>query len=185
MLQPTSSQRTYRRNRKDVYHLHIDLSREYEPLCKKNKEHTISEASKENLRAEGKKSVDLWVDGRMYPKHPITGSTPPFKDITSLVNYVGDGHDGLYGYTRHLAARNDILQLERDIVHKENHRFNQTVTHYAQILKGNTETITKLTQQLREKETALGRRQREKRLRDIEQLKVGSGGLKKRVRAIK
>ena len=37
----------------------------------------------------------------------------------------------------------------------------------------------------REKETTIGRRKRKRKLKNVEELKVGSGGLKKRIKAIR
>lgn len=176
------------RNRRDAYHLHVELEREYEPLSKKNKPNTLSSVSKANHRLQGNKNLDLWVDGRLYPKNPLQNSTPPFKDITTLLNFVGEGYNGLLGYTHHLEASSNVLKLERDLLEKENNHLKQRMEQYVQKLRGQKETILVLEKQkekLRLKQTSLGLRKRERKLRDYQQLKLKSGGIKKRIHAVK
>ena len=55
-----------------------------------------------NLRAQGKRHIDLWVDGNLYPLDPATQKNPPFRTMHDLVRYVGDGMDGLLGYCNRL-----------------------------------------------------------------------------------
>ena len=76
--------------RPDVYHLHVELNWDYEPLCKRNKPNIISEALKNSYRLQGHKNIDLWVDGKLYPVDSLRKSTPPFKNVTSLLQFVGD-----------------------------------------------------------------------------------------------
>ena len=73
------------RCRPDVYHLHVELNRDYEPLCKRNKPNIISEALKNSYRFQDHKNIDLWVDGKLYPVDSLRKSTPPFKDVTLLL----------------------------------------------------------------------------------------------------
>ena len=75
------------------YHLHIDLDEEYEPLQNKNM----------CLR---KNNVYLWYDGSLDPTDPTSMSTPRFKNITSLLKFVGDAHDGLLDYWNYLFSYN-------------------------------------------------------------------------------
>ena len=51
-----------------------------------------------NLRVQGKRHIDLWVDGKFYPLDPTTQKNPPFRTMHGLVQYVGDGMDGLLSY---------------------------------------------------------------------------------------
>ena len=37
------------------------------------------------LRIEGKKNIDLWTDGSLYPKDPSTGKSPPFYSVHDLI----------------------------------------------------------------------------------------------------
>ena len=91
------------------YHLHIDLDREYEPVQKKNTPATLSRLGKENLRVTGKKHIDLWCDGHLYPNNSLTNASPNFSNPTSLLKFVGDGHNGLLGYCNSLSFSADHL----------------------------------------------------------------------------
>ena len=80
-----------RRQRRDVYHLHVEHDREYESLCKHNRV-AIFDASKNAFKLQVYKHIELWVDGRIYPMDSTWKSIPPFKDITSLLHFVGNGY---------------------------------------------------------------------------------------------
>lgn len=177
-----------RRNRRDMYNLHIELERDYEPLSKRNKTNTLSAVSKDMLRMQGRKNLDLWVDGRLYPKNPFTNSTPPFKDITSLLNFTGDNFNGLLGYTQSLEASSSVFKLEKDLLEKENICLKKTVEQSMRKILGDKETIAGLEKQrddLRLKQTSLGLHKREKKLQKYEEMKLGGGGIKKRIHAIR
>ena len=52
---------------------------------------------------QGAKAIDLCTDGHLYPADPpISGAPPPFRNITALMKFVGDGFNGLLGYCRRL-----------------------------------------------------------------------------------
>ncbi|KAI5076754.1 hypothetical protein GOP47_0008819 [Adiantum capillus-veneris] len=87
-------------NQRDFYHLHVELSRELEPLSKRSQRDFIPTPTNEMLRLQSKKNLDLWVEGSMYTKDPIIISTLPFRDTSSLINVVGDGYNGLYEWPR-------------------------------------------------------------------------------------
>ena len=61
---------------------------------------------------------NLWTDGNLYPCDPLTGAAPPFRNITQLVRFVGDGFNGFLGYcgrlhaahTRSIGALQALLQ---------------------------------------------------------------------------
>ena len=157
-------------------------------MGKKNKPSTVSFADKENLRSQGAKNIDLWVDGRMYPKHPLENSTPPFEDVTSLIGFVRNGEHGLLGYTKHLETASHVNRLERDLLEKQNAELKECVHQREQKIKMQLETIALLKKQrdeARMKQTTLGLRKRQYKLRNIQDLKVGCGGIKKRVQAVK
>jgi hypothetical protein len=42
-------------------------------------------------RRAGDTNLDLWLDGTIYPENPQTKEPPPFRDLKSLLCYVGDG----------------------------------------------------------------------------------------------
>ena len=172
---------TQREQKRALYHLHIELEKEYEPVRKRSKNSTVSLQDIQALRYQGKKHIDIWSDGRLYPVDPVSRTTPPFSNCTSLLRYLGDGANGLLGYTYNLASDRDILRLENQILKQENMSLLQTLEQN----KERISTLEKTLTSLRRKQTSLGPRQRSKKLRNIETLKRGSGGCSKRIRAVR
>ena len=105
--------------KRKLYHLHIDLDKDYEPARKRGKNTSLSSNDMNLLRYQGKKHIDLWSDGRLYPIDPTTKSVPPFLNCSSLLEYVGDGAKGLLGYTLNLAGDRDIVKLENHLLQQE------------------------------------------------------------------
>ena len=174
--------------RPDVYHLHVELNWDYEPLCKHNKHNTISKPLKNSYKFQGHKNIDLWVDGKLYPIDSLHKSTPPFRDVTSLLQFVGDGYHGLLGYTLSLEAQHRAIKLEHDFMERENINLKHIVAQYAQKSCTTNETIMELQRKinaLRTKHTNLGYRKWEKKIQPIGRLKLGAGGIKKWVHAIR
>ena len=99
-----------KRKKWDLYHLHIDLEREYEHVQKKNNVRTLTRLDKENMRISGKKHVDLWCDGKLYPKNPLNNSSPSFSNPSSLLRFIGDGHGGLLGYCNDLSSHAETFR---------------------------------------------------------------------------
>ena len=114
---------------KKKYHLHIDLTTDYEPTQKKNKLKQYTCIDIENMRVQGRKHLDIGCDGRVYPKNPITNNTPNFSSPSSLLRFTGDGHNGLLGYCNALSSQEnslkylyDILCIEVSILKAQNHQ---------------------------------------------------------------
>lgn len=167
--------------KRGLYHLHIELEDEYQPIRKRNKISVVSPAAIQTMRLEERKHLDLWTDGRLYPIDPIKKSTPPFYNCSSLMRFIGDGYGGLLGYTYNLVADRDLLRLENQMLKQENQMLNQQ-------LEESKEKIKNLQKQLnvaRRKQTKLGIRERERRLKNIENLKRGGGGCSKRISAVR
>ncbi len=185
-LTPSSSALT--RTKKNTYHLHVDVLPEYAPLKKRNKGTFLSQQEKELRRTNQERHLDLWTDGSIYPKDPITNAPPAFANITNLLHFTGDGKDGLLGYTQHLEMRGLIVEKQRDFLVMENTQLKKLNEACLQKISSNRETIQSLEKEirgLREKDTLLGRRKRKRELGNIETLKIGSGGMKKRIRALR
>ncbi len=166
------------------YHLHIDLDHAYTPLKKRRGGDHISETVKTTLREGGARHVDLWCDGSLYPKDPHTNSTPPFSNPTTLLRFVGDGKEGLLNYCKSISTMSAMMHEENTRVHKLKMECNLK----EEKINTQQQEITWLNQQLqilRQKQTVLGPRQRRRKLKNIEDLKVGSGGIKKRIRAVR
>ena len=49
-------------------------------------------------RRMGAKNVDLWVQGSIYPRDPLSQLPPQFSGLTSFLKYVCEGTNGLWGY---------------------------------------------------------------------------------------
>ena len=105
--------------KRGLYHLHIELEDEYEPIRKRNRVSEASPTTIQTMRLEGKKHLDLWIDGKLYPIDPIKRSTPPFYNFSSLMRFIGDGYGGLLGYMHNLGAERDILRLENHMLKQE------------------------------------------------------------------
>ena len=117
----------------------------------------------------------------LYPIGPVTKSTPNFSSYSSLIRFLGDGPNGLLGYTYNLASERDILRLE-------NHLLRQEKDTALQILHQTNEkisTLEKTIQDLRRKQTSLGPRLRSRKPRNIETLKHWSGGCNKRIKVVR
>lgn len=136
----------------------------------------------------GLKHVDLWCDGHLYPLDPRRFSHPPFSTPTSLLRFVGDGTDGLLGYCRALSTEAVAQRSQLQMQYAEIRRLlGVQKTHEGTIeeLHNQNDGLQKQLHTMRQKETALGVRLRKRKLKNMENLKPGSGGLKKRIQAIR
>ena len=173
-------------SKKRVYNLHIELANEYEPAQKKNKCKVYSYLDLENMRVQEKKHLDIWCDGRIYPKSPLTNSTPSFSSPSSLLRYAGDGHNGLLGYCNALSSHADTLKHSYDMCYHELTMLklqNYNISLELQKKDLSISDLEKKLRELRRKRTKLGERERERKFSNVETLKCGSGGLKRRIRA--
>lgn len=171
---------------KRVYHLHIELTKEYEPAQKKNKRKEYTYLDLENMRVQDKKHLDIWCDGRIYPKNPLTNTTPSFSSTSSLLRYAGDGHKGLLGYCNALSSHSNSIKYLHDIRYYEISMLKSQNYNLTLELQKKDQSISDLEKKLRElrrKKTKLGERERERKISNVETLKCGSGGLKRRIRA--
>ncbi|RYA39139.1 hypothetical protein DD606_25835 [Enterobacter cloacae complex sp. GF14B] len=64
--------------------------------------------------------MDLWTNGSIYSKDPTTNVPPLFANITNLLHFIGDGKDGLLGYTEHLKMRGLDAERQRNFLAMEN-----------------------------------------------------------------
>lgn len=93
------------------FHLNIKLNPEY-ATTRSIYQRAISDKEEcQRLRREGKKHIDLWSEGSLYPADPKTGRYPPFHTPHDFIRFVGDGDDGLLGYcSRLLGSYNEHVQ---------------------------------------------------------------------------
>ena len=64
----------------------------------------------EQRRIQGKHNLDLWKNGKLYPKIPATNVPPPFSNVTSLLRFIGDRKQGLLGYIQHIESKASSLE---------------------------------------------------------------------------
>ena len=169
-----------------LYHLHIELTKEYEPAQKKNKPKQYTYLDLENMRLQDKKHLDIWCDGRIYPKNPITNIRPCFPTPSSLLRYAGDGYKGLLGYCNALSSHANSLKYLYDILSHENSMIKAQNYKLTLELQKRDQSICNLetkVKELRKKKTKLGERERDRKINNVETLKCGFGGLKRRIRA--
>lgn len=80
------------------------LPSKYRPLiCRGQK--SVNQPSRLDfpaLRLAGNCNLDLWLDGQIYPKHPVDQTPPKFHDLKSFLCFLGDGVTGFYGYVQAL-----------------------------------------------------------------------------------
>ena len=176
-------------NKRDVYHLHCELDKEYEPLQKRGRRTYMSSSDLQSLRLQGRKNIDLWTDGSFYPIDPMLGTAPAFYNITSLLCFAADGYTGLLGYTMHLTATSDLLRLERQFLQQENEALKKSLQEMRELqkcLEEKSKIIKNLETRLakvKRRKTLIEEHVREKALRNIESLKLGSGGCIRRIQA--
>ncbi|MCO5607532.1 hypothetical protein L7F22_061729 [Adiantum nelumboides] len=174
--------------KKEQHHLHVDVLQEYAPLQKRRRESLLSQQEKELKRTNKEHHLDLWTNGSIYPKDPTTNAPPPFPNINNLLHFTGDGKDGLLEYTEHLEMRGLNVKKQRNFLAMENMQLKKLNEACSQKILSNRETIQGLEKKitsLREKDTVLGSRKRKRDLCNIENMKIGSGGLKKRIQALR
>jgi hypothetical protein len=96
------------------YKFQATLQSKYAPLIKAGRmlEDQISKAEFPLCKVLGQTNLDLWTDGSIYLVNPVTGRRPGFRCLKGLLEFVGDGHSGLYGYSTRLASIDQVLQVE-------------------------------------------------------------------------
>ena len=81
--------------------IHLQLDEEYAPLFKRTRiskeEQPAVQQAMELQRWMGAKNVDLWVQGSIYPRDPLSQLPLQFSELTSL-KYVCEGTNDLWGY---------------------------------------------------------------------------------------
>ena len=88
-------------NKPPKFRLHVDLEQEYATL-RSSRSNEETNVAAQTLRLQGRKCIDLWTDGCIYPFDPLTNAPPPFCNVTSFLRFLGDGVHGLLGYCKRL-----------------------------------------------------------------------------------
>lgn len=168
-------------NRK--FHMNIKLNPEYATWRSTNHKALRDANEAHRLRMEGKKNIDLWTDGFLYPKDPSTGKFPPFNSVHDLMRFVGDGVNGLLGYCMKLTqSSNDqmhvIMSLHTALINSQTN-----ISSLEEKIKSLEDSNGHLTTKLQNlKETPKGQRERVRQMKHIKVLSEHSGAKKKRMR---
>lgn len=98
------------------YKIQVSLNPKYRSLIVRGR--LIHEQTSRSMfpekRKAGDSNLDLWLDGRIYPVDPSTGKRPRFHDVKSILEFVGDGENGLLGYT--CSLQNSNTEVSRRVV---------------------------------------------------------------------
>ena len=124
-------------NKPSKFRLQVELETEYATLRSR---HVPRNISYDQLQMQGAKAIDLWIDGDTYPVDPISGAPPPFKNITALMKFIGDGFNGLLGYCRRL----HMLWLDEAATTR------QTKLALEQLQVASTKEVNSLMQRIKE-----------------------------------
>ena len=161
------------------YHLNIKFNKEYATVRSSYQRSLANAEEGQRLRNEGKKHIDLWIEGSLYPVDPETRRYPPFHTPHDLIRFVGDGDNGLLGYcSRLVQSHSQCVQYI--------HSLQSTILLNETRMKELENKIVSMTLQNKHlqtlKETPIGLRERVKRMRDVQKLTKGSGQRKKRLK---
>ena len=102
--------------------VHFQVEADYAPCCKRNWSRPACKAHIIELRNEGKKNMDLWLDGSIYPPDPTSSQSPSFFGLTSFFKFVCEGENGLLGYCKRLFGQcQSVIQcnFERQLIDRD------------------------------------------------------------------
>lgn len=86
------------------YKIQVTLDPKYRSLVVRGRmiHKQLAQSTFPEKRKAGDSNLDLWLDGRIYPVDPLNGKRPKFHDVKSLLEYVGDGENGMLGHANRL-----------------------------------------------------------------------------------
>ena len=171
-------------SRKQLHHFHVDLEQHYAPILKRQKSMHQSIEQRDMMRKGGLQHIDLWCDGSIYPTCLIKNSTPPFSNPTTLLKFVGDGINGLYGYVSAQCNNANMyksLYLQVEAMQRQDKIGCVALKQLLESEKVEHKKTKAMLVKARRKSTVLGERLRKRKIRNIAELKAGSGGCKHRI----
>jgi hypothetical protein len=105
----------------EKYKLSATVAKKYAPLI--NRSRMLHEQTPKVdfalYRERGASNIDLWCDGSIYPHHPVTNKRPNFRSVSDLLEFVGDGSCGLFGYIESLRDYDCTLQFHLQEAQRE------------------------------------------------------------------
>jgi len=104
--------------RDSVYKAQASIDAKYAPLIQRGKflHEQVLKSSFPEKRKAGLTNLDLWYDASIYPLDPRSKKRPRFSCLKSLLEFVGDGEDGLFGYVKSLESQGGQSHNNRYIV---------------------------------------------------------------------
>lgn len=187
----------------NTYYLRVKVPNEYGTIKKLTGKKILSTEEMQQVYVQNPKCLDYWINNTLYPIDPQTLCPPRFSDLSTLLQFIGDGHNGLLGYCHRLVMFNPYhqqmafqLYMKDCDIQKWKDEYSNTlqllenskndVENMKTLLEKLTMEITKLKQQLSVvKQTPLGVRVRRKNFKPLQELSLRGGGRWKRVHAIK
>lgn len=180
--------------RKRKVDLHIRVPEEY---GSSSRTHSTNAQAIHARRIAREKNIDLWVDGHLYPIDPPLQTNPPFHNLSSFVQFVGDGELGLLGYCKRLTM---VGAWQNHMLHSQLQATQLALVQCQEGLKTSSEKMKEILIETEKKDAKLqklediikrlkatptGARERKKSLSSIQNLALKGGARKKRIRATK
>jgi hypothetical protein len=126
------------------YKISATIAQKYAPLISRSRQIEMQTSKSEfPLRREaGGTNIDLWTDGSVYPQDLVTGKPLPFRSVSELLEYVGDGKRGLYNYVENLCSADATVRFNLSEALREI----QSLREHVRILSSATEERDRLLQ---------------------------------------
>ena len=88
------------------YKAQVTIDGKYAPLIQRGKflHEQVSKSCFLEKRKVGLTALDLWMDGSLYPNDPRTGKRPKLNCLKDLLEFVGEGENGMLGYVKSLKS---------------------------------------------------------------------------------
>ena len=141
--------------------------------------------------------MDHWIEECLYPKDPSLNVHPPFTNLRSFLQYIGNGKQGLLGYCKRLTTH-EIGQFEFYLHHwnflnGSFHNLQEKMQTAASELEEVKRTIATKEDEIKKlqdtisrmKSTTMGGRVRKWELFEIQTLAPRGGARKRRVTAMR
>ena len=101
------------------YKAQATLDAKYAPVIQRGKflHEQASKSTFPQRREAGHKNLDLWLDGSLYPRDPETRKHLRLNCLKDLLEFLGEGENGLLGYVRSVEANcGNSLELQQYVI---------------------------------------------------------------------
>ena len=88
------------------YKAQVTIDGKYAPLIQRGKflHEQVSKSCFLEKRKAGLTTLDLWMDGSLYPNDPRIGKRPKLNCLKDLLEFVEEGENGMLGYVKSLES---------------------------------------------------------------------------------